>query len=95
MVQELAQISGKRSTSFFLGQQYDRHTDPDSNVTCHISQQDFIKQTLERFKLEHCKPARTPYQSEFKIDQFDHDDLHKSEKQDFIKECQSIVGCIN
>ena len=41
--------------SWFLGQRYDWHIDPNGKVSCHISQQAFVKQMLEQFKLEHCK----------------------------------------
>ena len=40
---------------WFLGQRYDWHTDTNGKVSCHISQQAFVKQMLERFKLEHYK----------------------------------------
>ena len=47
--------------SWFLGQRYDWQTDPNGNVSCHVSQQAFVKQMLEQFKLEHCKTVQTPY----------------------------------
>ena len=50
---------------------------------------------LERFKLDHCKPVRTPYRSGLKIDRIELDNKPKSEKEQFIKEYQSIIGCLN
>ena len=49
----------------------------------------------ERFKLEHSKTARTPYQAGLKIDRIEHDNKPKSERERFIQECQSIIGCLN
>ena len=47
--------------SWFLGQAYKLHQFYDGRVTCHISQQAFIDQMLEKHKLTDCKPSRTPY----------------------------------
>ena len=44
-------------TSWFLGQRYNWITDSNGKVSCYISQQAFVEQMLEWFKLEHCKPA--------------------------------------
>ena len=67
--------------SWFLVQRYDWHIEADGKVSCHISQQAFAKQMLERFKLTHCKTARTPYRSGLKIDRIEHDNIPKSEKE--------------
>ena len=82
-------------TSRFLVQNYDWYTDSDGKVSCPIFQQAFVEQIIERFKLKHCKSARIPYQLGLKFDQIDHDDLPKFEKEDFIKEYQTIFGCLN
>ena len=83
------------NASCFLGQRYDWHTDSNGNLLCHVSQQAFTKQILEQFKLEHCKTAQTPYMIGLKFDCIDHDNKPKSEKEHFIQEYQSIIGCLN
>ena len=50
---------------------------------------------LERFKLEHCKTVQTPYRSGLKIDRIELDNKPKSKKKHFIREYQSIIGCLN
>ena len=50
---------------------------------------------LEQFKLEHCKTVRTSYRSGLKIDRIELDNKPKSEKERFIREYQSIIGCLN
>ena len=72
--------------SWFLRQRYDWHTYSDGKVSCHISQQAFVEKMSERFKLEHWKTARTPYQSGLKTDCIEHDNKPKSEKERFIQE---------
>ena len=81
--------------SRFIGQHYDWYTDPEGKVLCHISQQAFVEQILECFKLEHCKTTRTPYRSGLKIDRIEPDNKPKSEKEKAIQEYQSIIGCFN
>ena len=66
--------------SWFLGQRYNWHTDPNGKVSCHTSQQIFIEQMLEWFKSEDCKTARTPYRSGLKIEYVKHNNKPKSEK---------------
>ena len=50
---------------------------------------------LEPFKLEQFKTVKTPYRSGLKIDCIKHDKRSKSEKERFIQEYQSIIGCFN
>ena len=45
-------------SAWFLGQQYDWHTDPNNgHVSCHISQQAMIEGILVRHQLEDCNTA--------------------------------------
>ena len=88
-------VDFKGDAWWFLGQAYDWHTDSDGKVSCHVSQQAFIEQMLEQFKLEHYKTARTLYRPGFKIDRTKHDNKTKSKKEPFIQEYQSIIGCLN
>ena len=68
-------------TSWFLGQRYDWHTDPNGKVSCYISQQAFIEQMLEPFKLEQWKTVQTPYRSGLKIDCIELDNQPKPERE--------------
>ena len=54
-----------------------------------------LKRWLEQFKLEHCKTVQIPYRSGLKIDRIEHDNKPKSEKERFIQEYQSIIGCLD
>lgn len=47
--------------SWFLGQQYDWHTDPAGSVSCHVFQQACIDNMLNRHGMDECTPSRTPY----------------------------------
>ena len=89
------EINSMGNTLWFLGQHYNWHTDQDGKVLYHISQQAFIKQMIERFKLEHCTTAQIPYRSGLKIDCIEHNNKPRSEKEHFIQKYQSIIGCLN
>lgn len=81
--------------SWFLGQQYDWHTDIDGTILCHISQQVFIEGMLDKFNMDQCKQARTPYQSGLKIDHIEHDDVEPISKHKLVNDFQSLIGGLN
>ena len=81
---------------WFLGQQYDWHTDPNNgNVLSYISQQALIEGTLERHQLEHCTTARSPYRSSIFIDRIDYDGVDTQLKQRLVIKYQSLIGGLN
>ena len=79
--------------SWFLGQQYDWHTDLDGHIACRISQQAFIDQILDKNNTTECCTTQTPYRSGLKIDQIDHNGFSpESKKQQLVTNYQSILG---
>ena len=73
--------------AWFLGQQYDWYTDPNNGlVSCHFSQQAMIEGMLEKYRLEHCTTAQSPYRSGKFIDRIDHDGVNPQLKQRLVKE---------
>ena len=67
-LQSKVKVDFMGTVSWFLGQAYEWYTSKDGYVTCHISQEVFVEQLLEKSKLLECKPTRTPYQSGYVID---------------------------
>ena len=47
--------------SWFLGQVCEWYTTNNGQATCHIPQEAFVEQPLEKNKLIECKPSRSPY----------------------------------
>ena len=80
------------TVSWFLGQAYEWHRFDDGRVTCHISQQAFIDQMLEKHKLTDCKPSRTPYRSGLVIDRVNRDEVDPCDKEELVNAYQSIMG---
>ena len=82
-------------TSWFLGQAYEWFTTSDNCVTCHISQEAFVEQLLERNKLIECKPSRNPYCLGYVIDRVPHDGIDPLQKPELVKVFQLILGGLN
>ena len=78
--------------SWFLGCHYDWHSLPDGRLTCHISQQAFSEQLIERFGMEHCTPSERLYKSGLVIDRIDRDNFPATAYAEFTKEYQSLMG---
>ena len=80
------------TVSWFLGQAYEWYRFDDGRLTCHISQQAFVDQMLEKHKLTDCKPSRTPYRSGLVIDRVKRDDIKPEDKEELVNSFQSIMG---
>ena len=48
---------------WFLGQRYEWHRSIDGEVSCHISQEAFIDELLDKHGMVDSKLAKTPYRS--------------------------------
>lgn len=70
--------------SWFLGQRYNWHINVDGTVSYHILQQAFIEGLLEKFNMDQCKKARSPYQSGLKIDLIEHDSVNLNQKRKLL-----------
>ena len=81
--------------SWFLGQRYDWHTAINSTVSRHISQQAFIDGLLEKFNIDQCRKAQSPYRSGLKIDPIEHNGFDPKKSQKLVHEFQSLIGGLN
>ena len=80
------------AVSWFLGCSYEWHFLPNGKLSCHISQQAYVEGLLEKFDMEDCNPAKTPYRSGLPIDRIPRDDILPDNKKAFVKEYQSLMG---
>ena len=94
-LQSKVKVDFMGTVSWFLGQAYEWFTTSDNRVTCHISQEAFVEQLLERNKLLECKPTRTPYRSGYVIDRVPHDGIDPLQKPELVKAFQQILGGLN
>ena len=78
--------------SWFLGQRYEWHTNIDGHVSCHISQQAFVDQMLEKHNMRDCHISRSPYRLGLKIDRIEHDNIPVTDKEQLVQTYQSIIG---
>lgn len=82
------------AVSWFLGCNYDWHTLPDGRITCHVSQQAFVDQMLDRFDMEECTTTNSPYRSGLPIDRVDREVSPDCQTPEFIRKYQSMMGCL-
>uniref|UniRef100_A0A6U5M3S4 Reverse transcriptase Ty1/copia-type domain-containing protein n=1 Tax=Corethron hystrix TaxID=216773 RepID=A0A6U5M3S4_9STRA len=64
-------------------------------ITVHLSQSAYIDLLLERFYLQHCKHATTPYRMGLPIDMIPHQHLDMTTKTHLTKDIWCIVGPLN
>ena len=50
---------------------------------------------LDKFNMEQCKKARSPYRSGLKIDRIERNDIDPTQKPKLVHDYQSIIGCLN
>ena len=94
-LQSKVKIDFMGTVSWFLEQVYEWFITSNNQVTCHISQEAFVEQLLERNKLMEFKPSRIPYRSGYVIDRVPHDGIDPLQKPKLMKAFQSILGGLN
>ena len=80
---------------WFLGQRYEWSSDNNGKLSCHISQQAFIKGIPQKHNLQQLFSAKLPYLSGFKIDRIQMDGMDAASKLKETQRYQSIAGCLN
>ena len=80
---------------WFLGQRYEWHRSLDGEISCHISQEAFIDELLDKHNMVDSKLAKTPYRSGCVIDRIPEDDIPVENKKELVHAYQSILGCLN
>ena len=65
------------------------------NFLFHFSQQAMAETLLQKFQLNHCKPAYTPCQSGLKINLIENDGAKPPKKERLVKDFQSFIGGLN
>ena len=80
------------AVSWFLGCSYEWHYLKDGRLTCHISQQAYVEQLLDRFDMTECVPSNRLYKQGFPIDRIPQTGPPSDKKEEFIKEYQSLMG---
>eukprot|EP00531_Pseudo-nitzschia_arenysensis_P008906 CAMPEP_0116127296 /NCGR_PEP_ID=MMETSP0329-20121206/6769_1 /TAXON_ID=697910 /ORGANISM="Pseudo-nitzschia arenysensis, Strain B593" /LENGTH=2217 /DNA_ID=CAMNT_0003621395 /DNA_START=65 /DNA_END=6718 /DNA_ORIENTATION=- len=78
--------------SWFLGCNYDWHKLPDGRLTCHISQQAFVEQLLEKFDMSECSGSNRLFKSGHPIDRIDREVSPECATTEFIRKYQSLMG---
>ena len=80
------------AVSWFLGCSYEWHYLKDGRLTCHISQQAYVEQLLDRFDMTECVPSNRLYKQGFPIDRIPQTGPPSDKEEEFIKEYQSLMG---
>ena len=81
--------------SWYLGACYDWSITEAGRLSVHLSQEGCIHNLLDKWGMEKCKPAPTPYHSGLVTDRVPYDNFPLEEKADLIKQYGSLVGALN
>ena len=86
------------TVNWFLGTQFEWSSHQDGALLCHLSQEAYAQNIVERYRLTdiNFNPLDTPYRSGFPIDATPSANINK-DVMVFVRCCetyQSLVGCL-
>lgn len=88
-------VDYEEEVDWFLGQKFTWKTSAD-DVSCHLSQEAFTLDILQRFGLHECNTSKnaTPFQSGLAVDMIPYSQLNIHDQSNLTEQFQEIIGCL-